>query len=200
LIGYAESNFVLEIALGQEAAADARELLAAAQDGQIELAVPIFALCEPYGTVTNNAYLRRRTTEELDARLRRAERNEENRELAAAAREGWATAAFTLDKQETDALEAVIAELLEIATVLPLTPAIHTASIAYQTEHDLPPADAIVYATVVDDLGRRGLGEPKFFANRDAHDFGTPGIRDQLREFNCEFFFTFGAARGFLRR
>jgi len=200
LIGYVESNFVLEIALGQEGAADARELLAAAQEGQIELAIPMFALCEPYATVTNNAYGRRRTSEELDSQLRRAERNQENRDLAAAARQGWAAAAVTLDKQEMDSLEAVVADLLQVATVLPLTAAIHAASISFQAEHDLAPADAVVYATVVDDLGQRTREEPKFFANRDGNDFGTPAIRAQLRECNCELFVRFGAARGFLRR
>lgn len=49
---YVESNFVLEIALGQEELTAAERLLVAAEQGAIELALPVFALSEPFARVT----------------------------------------------------------------------------------------------------------------------------------------------------
>ena len=74
------------------------------------------------------------------------------------------------------------------------------ADFMYQAEHVLAPADATVYATVMDHLARSEHQEQKFFANRDRGDFGSPAIGQQLAGRNCELFFSFAAARGFLRR
>lgn len=52
MIVYVESNFVLEIALGQEENAEARRILNLAHEALVEIAVPSFALCEPFGTIT----------------------------------------------------------------------------------------------------------------------------------------------------
>lgn len=51
MIVYVESNFVLELALGQEQAAFADAILNAAEAKKIELAFPSFALSDPFATV-----------------------------------------------------------------------------------------------------------------------------------------------------
>lgn len=48
MIVYVESNFVLELALGQEQSASAEAILALAEAKKIELVVLGFALSEPF--------------------------------------------------------------------------------------------------------------------------------------------------------
>lgn len=52
MIVYVETNFVLEVALGQEQAEAAAEILNRAEGGEIELAIPYLSLVEPFSTVT----------------------------------------------------------------------------------------------------------------------------------------------------
>jgi predicted nucleic acid-binding protein len=194
LIGYVESNFVLELALVQEGALDARQLLEAAQEGEIELAIPVFALCEPYSTVTNRARLQRRSWQPIEDQLRDLQRNAENQDLVEGLRAHLARL-LELGRGEMNSLEQVIRELLICAAVLPLTPEVHEASSRYQNEHDLAPADAIIYATVIRDAAARDAATEKFFVTRNSKDFDAPAIREQLREHRCELLFEFTSAR-----
>ena len=52
-------------------------------------------------------------------------------------------------------LEEVLTKVIEVAEVISLDATVLTASIRYQQTHDFSPQDAIVYATVISDLGRR---------------------------------------------
>ena len=45
---YVETNFVLELVLGQEQAQACHEILALAESGLIDLVVPAFSILEPY--------------------------------------------------------------------------------------------------------------------------------------------------------
>src|SRR5207245_9550760 len=127
LVGYAAWNFGSEVALGQEGAPDARAIVDAAQRGDFELALPAFALCEPYGTVTQRARQRRQSFVPIENQLRDLQRNPANQELVEGLRRNVA-AALEFDRRETDELERVVGELLGCATVLPLTTDAHDLS------------------------------------------------------------------------
>jgi len=199
LIGYVESNFVLELALGQEGAPDARQLLEAAQAAEIELVIPVFALCEPYGTVTSRARLRRQSFRPIEDRLRDLQRNQGNQDLVEGLRTHLASL-LELDRNEMNALEQVTRDLLTCASVLPLTPEVHEASSQYQNEHDLAPGDAMIYATVIGDAAVRDATTEKFFVTRNSKDFEAPAIYEQLREHRCELLFDFAAGRVLIGR
>jgi len=47
MIVYVESNFILEMVLGQKYASAIESILQLAERGKIELTFPSFALCEP---------------------------------------------------------------------------------------------------------------------------------------------------------
>src|SRR5205823_4479947 len=82
LIIYVETNFVLEIVLPRENSAAALELLGRAEAGELELAIPVFAICEPYGTVS---YRERKRTQDMRPERSQAQdlrRGDEHRELA----------------------------------------------------------------------------------------------------------------------
>lgn len=55
MILYVESNFPLELARQQEEAAHVRELLRSAEARKVSLAFSVFAICEPFSTLTRYA-------------------------------------------------------------------------------------------------------------------------------------------------
>ena len=66
---YVESNFVLELALGQEESEQADRLLVAAEQGTIEIALPAFALSEPFSMITQRARERGRLVQQFKAQV-----------------------------------------------------------------------------------------------------------------------------------
>lgn len=72
---YVESNFVLEIALGQEQVEAAETILARAEQHEIALAIPAFALSEPFSTVTHRSRNLQQIGKQFGARLREIARS-----------------------------------------------------------------------------------------------------------------------------
>jgi predicted nucleic acid-binding protein len=66
---YVESNFVLEIALGQEQASAAEAILDRAEGGEVKLALPAFSLSEPFAAVRRRANDTQRLGNELRHQL-----------------------------------------------------------------------------------------------------------------------------------
>lgn len=60
MIVYVESNFILELALGQEQAPFAEAILRLAEAGKVELAIPSFAVSEPFTTIMHRRGEQRR--------------------------------------------------------------------------------------------------------------------------------------------
>jgi hypothetical protein len=54
-----------------------------------------------------------------------------------------------------------------------------------QSQFVLKPKDAIVLASVLEDLQKNEPG-PKMFLNRNSKDFANPNIYDALRQLQCE--------------
>lgn len=195
MIAYVESSWVVRVALGQEGADDARALLEAVREDGVELAIPVFSLCEPYGTVTNLARGRRRSFSPVEDQLRDIERTPDNQVVVEELRARLADL-VALDKREMDSLEAIIRELLDVATVLPLSAATYAHAAQHQIDHGLEPADAIIYAAILDDLATRNAEVAKFFVTTNSKHFDTPSIRDELRAHNCDLLVDFADARG----
>jgi hypothetical protein len=72
---YIESNFVLEIALGQEQAAAARQLLLLAVDAKVELVFPLQAVSEPFSKIGYLAASRRQLIQQLRAQAKELSRS-----------------------------------------------------------------------------------------------------------------------------
>jgi hypothetical protein len=66
-------------------------------------------------------------------------------------------------------------------------------------ELGLSPQDAVVYASVADDLQQDPLAA-KVFLNRNSKDFGGPDMESELARGNCKLLGSFRAGRGFLLR
>jgi predicted nucleic acid-binding protein len=193
MIVYVESNFVVELALEQEEQKSARAILDAAAVGSIDLRVPVFSICEPYSTVTRRMSRRERVLRQTQEELRDLQRSAGRRELAETLAP-LVSEMFETTRFERVGVENVVAEVLAVATVLPLAPDVVEDSRVHQGRHDLDPSDAVVYSSVVRDAGS-AEGE-KLFVTRNSKDFGTRAIRDELAEHQCELAISFAEVAG----
>jgi hypothetical protein len=75
MIAYIESNFVLEIVLGQEQAGSAESLLQLAENGIITLVAPSLALAEPFATITQRERTRRKLVNDISSMLQDLQRS-----------------------------------------------------------------------------------------------------------------------------
>lgn len=82
---YAESNFVLEIALLQEQRSSCQDLVELCAAGHAVLVLPALSLTEPYDTLSRRRLERRGLKQALDAQLRQLERTEDYKELTSGA-------------------------------------------------------------------------------------------------------------------
>jgi predicted nucleic acid-binding protein len=77
---YVESNFVLEIALGQEQVDAAQAILNRAERGEITLALPASSLIEPFSTITHRSRRIRQLRGQLTVQLRELARSRPHQE------------------------------------------------------------------------------------------------------------------------
>ena len=162
---YVESNFVLELVLRQEEREAARGMLALAEGGRIDLAIPAFSLMEPLTTIIDRnkhrAGLARRVNVEL-VQLRRSEGLSAEVDRAKAA----PLLLLEIGTRQLDALEGVIRRLSANTRILPLDfPPLHL-SFELQPEFDLEPGDAVVLASVLRDRELR-VTEASCFVTQD---------------------------------
>lgn len=189
---YVESNFVLELALRQEQAAVAEEILVRAERRQIELAFPSISLSEPFSTITHRA----RTRENLSTRF-----NEQVRDLLrssmhqqdAAALEPIAGILAQVGEREMDLLVSTVNRLLVTGIVIQIDQAIFRNAIRYRNDFDFSEQDATIYASVLSHLAQSRSAGPHLFISRDKH-FSDPKIASELGHHDCIFVPSF--ARG----
>ncbi len=181
---YVESNFVLEIALAQEQHQSCEDVLALCLADRARLLIPAFSVAEPYQTLERRHRQRRRTKRELDRELIQLARTAG---YAQSLRGSESLIDLLIDSTDEEArrLQATRAQLLQTATILPLDAEVLEAATPCQTEYDLSPEDAIVYATVL--LHLKGYpSERSCFLNRNTRDFDDPDLVAELRRYGCK--------------
>ena len=180
---YVETNFVLEIALAQEQHQACEDILALCLADQAQLLIPAFSIAEPHQTLRRRHSQRRQTKYELDRELVQLARTAR---YARALSGSQSLVDLLIDStgEEVSQLEATRAQLIEIATILPLKAEILRASAPKQAEYDLSPEDAIVYATVLLHLKDRPP-EQSCFLNRNIRDFYDPDLVAELRQYDA---------------
>jgi len=219
MIVYVESNFFLEIALNQEEAPIASDILALAQGGKIELAFPSFALSEPFTTLMNRHGKRTSLYNSLRTTLRDIKRSEPMKQTAL----GIETLLNTLvasNENEVDLLHSVVEQILAVGRVIETDIFSLREAMSYQKILDLAPQDSIIYATIVADLKKRSQEELKCFLSRDkkafsAEDDSTANvakernkkkmearerIKNELNTYECKYFSSFDSGASYIRR
>lgn len=182
---YVESNFVLEVALRQEDHDACERLLEYAERGHIELAIPAWSLAEPYATWHRRAGEREELLRRLDRVLRQLARSPEYAEVLDSSTDIIALLSRSIDRDKTR-LDRTCERLIGLSSVIRLDDGALSDSYTLQSTRDLSPQDAFVYASVVAHLRRQPVDEPKVVVTRDADDFLTPEIQNDLQALGAE--------------
>jgi hypothetical protein len=199
MILYVESNFPLELARMQEEARQAEELLQRAEAGAITLVFPAISITEPFSTLDRYANDRARFLQTLNAQLTDLARSQPHQPLVANLNP-LVAALTTMRKDETDRLEIALERMLTCGTPIPLTQTIFAAARQAETQFDMSPQDAIVFASVLHHLDAArvpaGPAPHDCFVSRNSKDFTVAKAEFTAR--HCEYKPTFTAALAYI--
>ncbi len=190
---YVESNFVLEIALGQEQTKAAQAILDRADRGEITLALPAVSLTEPFSTITHRIRDSEQLRNRLNDHIRQRSRSFPHQADVKAIESAPAFLA-SIEERELNRLVSVIGRIYAIATVLPIDVQIYADSVAIMHRFRLSPLDGMIYATILGHLKSGGNPGPHFFISRNWRDFDNPRILSELATLDCEFIRSFDVA------
>lgn len=98
---------------------------------------------------------------------------------------------------EAKGLEDTIRRLLKCSVVPPLSATVIETALNAQSQFQLEPQDAIVFASV-DEHARGRASEPKVFINKNQVDFLTPEIEAHFEQLNCKLLSKFSNGRQFV--
>ena len=182
---YVESNFVIEIALQQEEASAAEAILRLAEQRQIALGLPAFAVCEPLTTLFRHDEGRVRLLDELDSQLVQLRRSAHHKDLAEQARH-IVGALADVGRMDMARLEDILGRLTAVAETLPLDGEVFAGALRYRDGFSFRRVqDAIVYASVISHLGQHpATARGALLLSRD-RDFDDPRIEAELNSHGC---------------
>jgi predicted nucleic acid-binding protein len=194
---YVESNFVIELALLQEQFESCERVLELCDAGTIRLVVPAYSLVEPYETLVRYAKSRRRLSSDLTAEVNQLSRSKPYKE-AVEDLQKVTSLLVRSEQEENERLRDTLVRLLSVAKVIPLRSETLSSAMIYQHDHDLTPQDAIVYASVVEELkASKALGS--CFLNRNSKDFDDQDIVDNLSSYGCKILFRFDDGYSYIK-
>ena len=184
---YVESNFVLEIVLEQEQHQACEEILTLAESRAIELALPAFALVEPYESMVRDERDGKMLAQSLRATATQLQRtasivadiprlHDAGDLLVRAAQEAWTR------------FGNLRTRLLDAAHLLPLDAATIRDASQLIAEFGLGLPDAVMLACVLADA--RTHPSSSVFLNRNTKDFDTD-VKERLAQVDCFLLWSF---------
>lgn len=182
MIVYVETNFVLEIVYLQEEHRSCDELLALAETGDIALAIPAFSITEASMNRVRLVKRRKEFQGRLLNELHELSRLKPYTDISSQS-EPLTRALIESIEEHYRRLTSVIARILAVAQVIPLHDSTVQLAIDKESILGLEPADAAVYASILEDLSHDG--EAKLFLNRNSKDFSIPDIEAELSTYQC---------------
>lgn len=199
---YVETNFALELALGQEQSQSCRTILQLAEADEIRLVIPAYSLMEPYEKLIRDAQRRESLAGNLEQELTQLGRADAFEQKMSAFEE-LAALLTKRREEEMHRLREAKETMLRVASLLPLTASVLEESLQLQRSLDLSPQDACVLATVLEHLqsaaGESENSETSCFINRDASDFSNPDIEEHLDRYGCKIIYQFDDGLAFIR-
>jgi predicted nucleic acid-binding protein len=187
-----ESNFVLELALEQTDADPASRIVELAEKHRIHLVVPACALTEPYETLVRRSKDRRQLVDRLRNETKQLARTKRFAGMEKASAEVANALGASIGHHARE-LERTIRRLCACGTVVAVTPEVLAEALDAQRRFKLGPQDAFVFASI-DLYLRRAAKGPKYFINKNSHDFLTDRIRQRLGSYDCELMIDFAKA------
>jgi hypothetical protein len=186
---YAESNFVLELALEQEDCPHCEHLLTLATAGRIDLVLPAYALLEPAETLTRRLREWEQLARNVDTELKQLRRNPAL-QSAADALTGLALKGVKL---ATDRHDKVRSDLLRAARIIAVDKPVLVEAERLRLQYDLELPDATMLAAVFADTSVNAA--TSVFINKNSKDFADPAIQTDLQSRQCKFIGSFANAR-----
>ena len=185
---YVETNFVLEMVLGQEQVGACERILSAMEIGAVELVLPAFSVMEPYRRLAARAHDRKNLTAGLGKERAEIARIDLDRDKVG---EFEQISGFLVAASQRDAsrMAEVRSRLLSVARILPLDGPTLLAASAEAASLGLSEEDAVVLASIRADLGASPTRNA-LFLTKDK-DFRDPQIALALLALGCETMFNF---------
>ncbi len=181
---YAETNFVLEMALRQEQHRSCALIAELCKNRQIYLVIPAYSLAEPYETLIRRHRNRKKLKNILDTELIQLARTDfytgEIIEI-----QSLMNLLLRSMEDEMRRLEDVRSNLINVAEIVPLNSKILEYSAEYQKVKALSPQDAIVFASVLEHL-KQTKPKTACFLNKNSKDFDDPDISGMLEHYKCK--------------
>jgi predicted nucleic acid-binding protein len=198
VIVYAETNFVLELALLQEQWESCETLLGMAEARSIRLVVPAYSVAEPYETLQRRHAERRTVRAAVDRELRELGRTATYSAQVSRVRE-LSILLIESGADERRRLGETRERLSAVAEIAPLDGYVLQDAARFSSRHGLSAQDAVVYASVLRHLSTVG-GSAACFLNRNTRDFDDPDMIGELRALNCRLIPGFDGGLEFVRR
>lgn len=180
---YVETNFVLELTFEQEQSTSCEQILQFCEAGQAKLIMPAYSLAEPHEKLNRQARSRRELQQLLNAELRQLSRTASYTSQIKSIQD-IANLILQSNAEERRRFMQCRERLFKVGEIVDLTDDILIEAATCETTYDLAPQDAIVYASVIDHL-RHDRPPQACFLNRNAKDFDSPDIVNELNRFMC---------------
>lgn len=197
MIVYVESNFVLELAFQQEDHDSCDAIVRLAETNEIDLVIPAYSLAEPYERLVRRSRQRADLHRNLTTELRELSRSRPYSEFAEQFKD-ITDALLQIGNAEYGQFATTLRRLGEIAQVVPLEIEIIKSGTRLQEQLGLSPQDSIVHASILAHLESTSPG-PKCFLNKNAKDFLTPDIQEQLGGYQCRLITSFSDGLSYLQ-
>jgi predicted nucleic acid-binding protein len=197
MIVYAESNFVLELALLQEQHAACEGLLELCAEGRIRLLLPAFAMIEPFGALFRRKAEHRSAKLPVDAALRELGRTVALATPVNEAQEVLQHLLVTNSEDELQRWKEARSRIATVAELIPFDERVLPVAVAVEDQFKLDPPDALIYASVWSHL-KQTRPPRSCFLNRNARDFTRPGLVTDLEALGCKFLPAFDQGLSFV--
>lgn len=183
MIVYVETNFVLELAFLQEEHDSCTTVLSLAEAGKITLVIPAFSITEACMGRVRLAKQRGEFHDRLRRELRELSRSQPYSEISAQT-EPLTKALIESTEEQKSQLDSVTSRVLSVGRIIPLQSSTVRAGIGFESSLGLDPADAAVFASLIEDIcGHAGA---KLFLNKNSKDFDIPNIESELSTYQCK--------------
>lgn len=185
-----ESNFVLELALGQRHAEAVKLILDFAQNGAVELAIPTTALFEPFTRVMRQRgkrrELRNRVNDEIDV-LKRSQPHQLDVQRLATVQDLF----VSIEDREKKRLDETVRRLIAFATIIEVDAEVYQEAFAFERDFGFEKmTDAIICAAILKHLSRADRQGSHMFATLDK-DFRSDDIVERFARADCVVAFSF---------
>lgn len=190
MIVYLDTNFLLEMAFGQEQEIAAKEIMKLAVDGKIELVCPCFVLIEPYWTIKNRDSNRKQLLKSIELELQQQQRSPNN-SIEIGNLTNAHVSITNIGIKEGNAYSDILNKVLEIGTFIDITKDTFISSLTYSSSYGLGPQDALIYSAIIRDMKKQSSGALKCFLSRNSKDFDIDALKRELSEYNCRYFTNF---------